>query len=76
MEEAAPVSSIFEFESPKFSRNLIRIEMERRASRKFKLGFFFFFCVCVLILKKKKREEKERRNKRIKVFLERDLGDQ
>ena len=47
MEEAAPVSSIFEFESPKFSRNLIRIEMERRASRKFKLGFFFFFvCVC------------------------------
>ena len=49
MEKAAPVSAIFEFEAPKFSRNLIRIEMERRASRKFKLGFFFFFCVCVLI---------------------------
>ena len=50
MEKAAPVSAIFEFEAPKFSRNLIRIEMERRASRKFKLGFFFFFFfVCVLI---------------------------
>lgn len=75
MEKAAPVSALFEFEAPKFSRNLIRIEMERRASRKFKLGFFFFFLVRLLILKKK-REEKERRNKSIKVFLERDLGDQ
>lgn len=75
MEKAAPVSALFEFEAPKFSRNLIRIEMERRASRKFKLGFFFFFGAFVNF-KKKKREEKERRNKSIKVFLERDLGDQ
>ena len=62
MEEAAPVSSIFEFESPKFSRNLIRIEMERRASRKFKLGFFFF-CVNFFFFKKKKRREREKKQK-------------
>lgn len=63
MEKAAPVSALFEFEAPKFSRNLIRIEMERRASRKFKLGFFFFFLVRLLILKKERRErEKKQKN--------------
>lgn len=62
MEKAAPVSALFEFEAPKFSRNLIRIEMERRASRKFKLGFFFF-SVRLLILKKKERREREKKQK-------------
>lgn len=62
MEKAAPVSALFEFEAPKFSRNLIRIEMERRASRKFKLGFFFFFGAFVNF-KKKERREREKKQK-------------
>ena len=67
MEEAAPVSSIFEFESPKFSRNLIRIEMERRASRKFKLGFFFFF-LCVFVNFKKREKRKREETKELRFF--------
>lgn len=63
MEKAAPVSALFEFEAPKFSRNLIRIEMERRASRKFKLGFFFFFGAFVNLKKKKERREREKKQK-------------
>lgn len=63
MEKAAPVSALFEFEAPKFSRNLIRIEMERRASRKFKLGFFFFFFGAFVNFKKKERREREKKQK-------------
>lgn len=66
MEKAAPVSALFEFEAPKFSRNLIRIEMERRASRKFKLGFFFFFGAFVNF--KKKREKRKREETKVLRF--------